>query len=273
MKLGLIGYGAVADLLLDTLAVQLTAPLDALVCLAKPGGRSRAEAMVARIAKKSLRTSVVLDRAALIASVPDLIVEAASQQAIRDHGVAILQAGIDLVVTSVGALADEALHRALLDATAQTGARLHLPAGAVGGIDILAAARLSGIEQVMYTSRKPPLAWQGTPAEDVVDLALLDREAVFYEGNAREAARDYPKNANVAATVAIAGAGFDQTRVRLIADPAVDRNIHELSVRSRCTNMVIRIEGLASPSNPKTSLCTGYSVARAVLNHMACEVI
>src|SRR5262245_27994735 len=116
MKLGLIGYGAVADLLLGTLAVELPVPLDEFICLARPGGRSRAEALAMRIGPRSHRTHVVDDAAHLLAAAPDLVVEAASQDAVRDHGAAILQAGIDLVVTSVGALADESLHRALRDA-------------------------------------------------------------------------------------------------------------------------------------------------------------
>ena len=151
--------------------------------------------------------------------------------------------------------------------------QLFLPSGAVGGVDILAAARLSGIEDVVYTSRKPPRAWCGTPAERLLDLDALMGEAMFFEGTARAAARDYPQNANVAATVALAGAGFERTKVRLIADPHVQRNVHEVSVRSSCADFHVRIEGKPSPTNPKTSLPTAFSIARLVLNRVATQVI
>jgi aspartate dehydrogenase len=95
----------------------------------------------------------------------------------------------------------------------------------------------------------------------------------FYEGPARAAARDYPKNANVAAAVALAGVGFERTRVRLIADPGAAGNCHEIVMRSACADAIVSINGRASPANPKTSLTTGYSPARVVLNQTAVEVI
>ena len=152
------------------------------------------------------------------------------------------------------------------DGTRRGGARMILPAGAVGGIDILAALRPSGIASVTYTGRKPPRAWAGTPAEGLLDLAALTDEAVFFSGTAREAALQYPKNANVAATVALAGAGLEATRVRLIADPAISANVHEIAVQAGAAEFTIRITGHPSPDNPKTSLTTVYSVAREILN-------
>ena len=80
-----------------------------------------------------------------------------------------------------------------------------------------------------------------------------------------QAARDYPQNANVAATIALAGAGFAATRVRLTADPGVARNVHELFVRSRAVDVTIEIAGHPSPDNPKTSLTTGFALAADVL--------
>ncbi|RAI43829.1 aspartate dehydrogenase [Rhodoplanes roseus] len=271
MRLGLIGYGAIARTLLGTLAAQHGGAPAELVVLCRPGARARAEAVLSD--HPALQWRVVETCDALLAESPDLVVEAAGHEAVRQHGAAVLAAGTDLVIASIGALADATLHADLRAAAERSGARLHLPAGAVGGIDILAAARLGGIDAVTYTSRKPPAAWAGTPAEGLVDLATLDREAILFEGDARAAARTYPKNANVAATIALAGIGFERTRVRLVADPAVAGNVHELTLRAACADVDLRVAGRPSPDNPKTSLSTGYSIARAVLNRIAAEVI
>jgi aspartate dehydrogenase len=96
---------------------------------------------------------------------------------------------------------------------------------------------------------------------------------VFFEGHARKAAQDYPFNANVAATLALAGIGFEKTQVRLIADPGVTRNVHEFAVRSACGDFTMKLEGRPSAANPKTSLMAGYSMARELLNRAGIVVI
>lgn len=273
-KLGMIGSGGIAATVLEVLAHELPAPLSRLDCLIRPNNTEKAQALLHRHRGRVAGTVAVHDgSSALLGCGPQLVIECAGHGAVREHGPAVLAAGVDLAVISIGALADEALHTELLQRAGATGARLFLPSGAVGGLDILAAARLSGIEDVVYTSRKPPRAWRGTPAERSLDLDALTSEATFFEGTARVAARDYPQNANVAATVALAGAGFERTKVRLIADPHVRRNVHEVSVRSGCADVHVRIEGKPSPANPKTSLTTAFSIARLVLNRVAVQVI
>src|SRR5690606_7025689 len=129
---------------------------------------------------------------------------------------------------------------ALDEASRRGKARWDVCAGAIGGLDILAAARLSGLHEVLYTSRKPPHAWRGTPAEARVDLDKISEPVVFFTGSADAAAIDYPQNANVAATIALKGAGFERTRVRLVADPAATRNVHEITIQSVCADVEIR---------------------------------
>ncbi|MDK9698263.1 MAG: aspartate dehydrogenase [Siculibacillus sp.] len=270
--LGLVGYGTVAGLALEAVAGRLERPLDRLVCCARAAGADRARGLVERHGVRLAREWVVVTTTEdLIAARPDVVVEAAGHEAIALTGEAVLAAGIELVVSSVGALADDVLRHRLETAARSGGGRLTLLPGAIGGLDILAAAKLSGLTEVTYVSRKPPAAWVGTPAEARVALASVAAPTPFYEGSARQAARDFPKNANVAATVALAGLGFEATRVRLVADPTVSGNVHEIAFRSAAADVTIRIEGRPSPDNPKTSATTGWSLARAILDRFGQE--
>jgi aspartate dehydrogenase len=269
-RLGLIGAGAMAETLLDALAEALPAPLDHLAILVTAKGRIRAETLLARLDPRVAQTTSAHEtRASFLARAPDLVAECAGHAAVEEHAGAILQAGCPLILVSMGALADDDLRAGLERAARQGDTRLILPAGSIGGLDLLGAARLSGLASVRYTGRKPPSAWRGTRAELLLDLAALDGPATFFRGTAREAARLYPQNANVAAAVALAGMDFDATEVALVADPTIGENVHELHVSSACASFTLRIEGRPSPANPKTSRTAGFSLAHAILNHAA----
>jgi aspartate dehydrogenase len=273
-RLGIIGCGGIAELVLATLARELPRPLVQLSMLASPRSADKAQLLLDRLGaglatSRAVHTSI----GGLIGDRPDVVAECASHIAVRDHGTAVLESSTDLVVISVGALADDSLRARLDHAAKAGGARLVLPPGAIGGIDALAAARLSGLEAVVYTGRKPPKAWRGTPAEHLLPLDALTEPALFFEGSARQAAREYPFNANVAATLALAGLGFDATQVRLLADPSITHNVHEYAVRSACGDFTVRLDGRPSPDNPKTSLLTGYSVAREIIGRAGTLVI
>ncbi len=270
--LGLIGFGAIAQGMLHVLADTaegLPARLTVLVRAGKvEATQTAAEALVAGRAQ----VAVTDDVATLIEAKPDVVTEAAGHSAVG-FGADVLRAGIDFIAASIGAFAQDGVLERLQHAALEGGAQLTLPAGAIGGIDALAAAKLSGITQVIYTGRKPPHAWAGSPAEAVVDLGALTKAEAFFEGTARQAASQYPKNANVAATLALAGCGFDETQVRLVADPEATANTHEFSVRSGAVDFEMTLVGKASPLNPKTSQSTVLSLARALRNRSAAIII
>ena len=195
----------------------------------------------------------------------DLMIDCAGQSALKTHGAEILRNGVALMTVSVGALADAELYSELEQAAADGNAKLHLVSGAIGALDCLRAARTGSLHTVMYTGRKPPKSWKGSPAEERLDLDSLTGSAqIHFEGSARDAATQYPKNANVAAAVALAGVGMDDTQVKLIADPNVDQNIHEVVATGEFGEFSFEIRGHALRDNPKSSALAAMSVVSRV---------
>lgn len=263
----MIGCGAMGRQVLSVLERTEETDLEVVGLLETPDGKAAAEAVL------DGAYPVFDDLGALLDRGPNVIAECAGHSAVATHGEAVLAAGKGLIVISVGALADEALLERLRAAAERGGGRILLPAGALAGLDAIAAARLAGLDRVRLTSTKPPRAWLGTPAEVAVDLPALTAPVVFFSGSARDAARQYPKNANVAAAVALAGLGFERTEVRLVADPAAEGNSHHIVAEGAFGAMEVEMRGRALPDNPKTSMLGGLSVARALVNCAAAIAI
>lgn len=270
MHLGLIGCGNIVKTLLGFLSEPDAPAVERITLLVRSGQCDRAHEELATLAPKAV---IVEETADLIAAAPDLVVEAAGHAGVSEHAVACLEAGFDVVVVSVGALADTALADRLEQAARAGGSRIILPAGAVGGIDIVSALSASGELTLTYRGAKPPKAWSGTPAAETLDLDALTEAKVFFSGSAREAAAQFPKNANVAATLALAGPGLDKTRVELVADPAAPGNLHSFELVSPAAKVRVEIENLPSKGNAKTSVATIYSVLREIRNRIGPMVI
>ena len=209
----------------------------------------------------------------LLAWRPDLVVEVAGQGAVREHAERCLKAGIPVVVSSVGALADDAQYQALHEAARAGKTRLIIPAGAIGSLDYLGAVRDIDSAQVTYESRKPAAAWEAELADLGHDAATLGEAVVLYEGDAATAAQNYPKNLNVAATLALAGIGMQATQVRVVADPAATENQHTIQVSSPLGTLTTKLINKPSPTNPKTSWIVAQSVLAAVKRQFARVVV
>ncbi|NDH61325.1 MAG: aspartate dehydrogenase [Alphaproteobacteria bacterium] len=256
LKIALIGYGAISQTMVDLFRAKKP-PIDIVGVLVRPGRIGATRKQV------GAKVAVVDTLKALLKLKPDVVVEAASQQAVRDWGEAILKKGIDFMVIATGAYGDPKLWKKHVKAAEKSGARLRLPSGAIAGLDGLLAMRLGTLERVKYTSIKPPHAWTGTPAETEFDLSSIKEPTVIFRGKPADAGRLYPKNANLAVTVALCGAGLEHTEIELVADPTLPpgTNASRLEVMSDSGELTMHRLGRAMPDNPKTGVLTALTMA------------
>lgn len=264
-RIALIGFGAIGELVARTL--RETGDPMIVAVLMRPG---RAGSVKDRIPSGAVAVEAL---EAAFALQLDLVVECAGQEALRTFGPAVAARGVDLMAIATGALADGPFREGLLEAARLSGARVLVPAGATAGLDGLGALRVGGLDRVRYTSAKPPGAWRGTRAEALLELDRVAERTVFFSGRADEAALAFPKNANLAATVALAGAGFERTTVELVADPSLAGNASRIEAEGRYGRLLVELAGPAMAGNPKTSAITALSLVRAIRNEAAAFVI
>jgi aspartate dehydrogenase len=232
---GIIGCGAIGTLIVEAVEKGIVACDKLVLCdldMARPEKLRRSVHVTCTIAKNVEE---------MIKLKPTVVVEAASIQAAKEYVEKIVDANIDLLVMSVGALLD-------LDVK---NPKIHFPSGAIGGLDALSAADLAGVNEVVLTTRKNPR---------ILDMDNRE-EKVAYEGDAREAVRRFPREMNVAATLALT-VEAEKVKVRVISDPKVDRNVHEVKVNWKHGDMLLRFSNDPHPENPKTSALAAWSGIR-----------
>ena len=193
-----------------------------------------------------------------------LCVEAAGQPWVREYGKSVLSQGRDLLVTSVGVFTDDQFLEDLTNIARTSNARLLLPAGAMPGLDWMSSAALDEIDEITLEQRKRPEGWVGTPAEEHLDLSNLTQEATVFQGTARVAANQFPKNANIAAALALGTVGLDKLQVRLVADPNVPGPTNKVSLRGKCGELSLEVRG--KPLSQRTSRIVPFSVLKALKN-------
>lgn len=260
IKIASIGYGSIAQ--------------DVIRGLPSIGDRSTLWAVLLRTGSASAdhlpdNIAVFHDASSLINWGPSLVIEAAGQAAVGHYVPDILASGAPVVVTSVGALADTDLYTELLDAARHGGTQLIVPSGAIASLDYIGALPSGPQTEIVYESRKPPSAWHQELKDAGHDPSNLKEPITLFEGNAQQAALLYPKNLNVAATLALAGLGMERTRVRVVVDPQAQGNQHKIEARSPLGSLTTVQTNAPSERNPKTSGIVAQSVIRSVRQRYA----
>ena len=192
----------------------------------------------------------------------DAVLEAASQAALRTIAPQVLSRGVDLVALSTGATLDPDFLASLLAAAQTTGARIWVPSGAIGALDVVRASRVGHVESITLTTTKPPVALADAPwvVNQGIDLSDVTGPRVIFTGGPVEAVRGFPQNVNVAALLALAADDPDRLRVTVVADPDAPGNVHEVEALGSFGAMRLRLENRPSDANPKTSALAAQSV-------------
>lgn len=260
MRIGIIGGGVIARLILEHLARGELGDLE--VCaIAGRSASSRGKPLA-----DAFGVPFVTGLDALLAQRPDAVVEAASHDAVREYAAPLLERGVAVIVLSGGALCDDALRTKLERLAAEKRAMLYVPSGGIGGLDALKAVCVAGADEVEIAVTKPPAAWKGIPYVERlgVDLDRLAGATTLFEGTAREGVPHFPANVNIAAVLSMAGVGFDRTRLKVVADPGLRFNTHYINIRGRTGTINVKLESVPSPENPKTAMLACYSALAAL---------
>ena len=265
MRLALLGGGTIARLVLENLRRGALPGME-VVALAGRAATSRASALAGEYGIDYVRGAQ-----ALCAAKPDVVLEAASHDAVRTHLVPLLGAGSSVIVLSAGALVDDALRAEAQAVASRSGALLYVPSGGIGGLDALKAACAAGEVEVSIQVAKPPAAWRKISYVESlgVDLESLAAATTLYDGPARAGVPHFPQNVNIAAVLSLAGVGFDRTRLRVVADPSLTRNTHTIQVAGKTGRFSIVLENVPAPDNPKTAWLACYSALAALKEYGA----
>ena len=193
-------------------------------------------------------------------SLSDVVVEAASQKAVPAIARAALGKGKRLMIMSVGALADREFFAEVKALAKEHGSLVYLPSGAISGLDGLKSASIGTIRSVTLTTTKNPIGLKGAPfiLENKIDLDALAGPTLIFEGSALQAVKAFPANVNVAATLFLA-AGEGEVQVKVVADPGIHVNRHEIVVEGDFGRISTIVENVPSPRNPKTSYLAALS--------------
>lgn len=251
MKVGIAGFGTIGT----KVARALDAGIPGLeLCAVTTRNTARADAVLA--AFKQFVPVVPIEQ---LVAMADVIVECAPRAAFPQLAAPVIDAGKLLVTVSGAALLE---HPELIERARARGGRIILATGALLGLDAVRAAAEGTIRSVTMITRKPPrsLADAATVIERGIDLNSIREPMQLFSGSAREGARLFPANVNVAAALGLAGIGPDRTTLEIWADPAMDRNTHTIVVDADSARLEMKIANVPSEEHPGTGKITALSV-------------
>jgi aspartate dehydrogenase len=247
-RIGLLGCGAIGTQI--ALAID-SGKIPATLTHVYDIEQAHAENLVSKLKQKP---EVVANSHLLSSNSVELVVEAASQDAVRNDAVSILQNKKDMMIMSAGALLDDSVFEVISDACRDFGKTVYLPSGAIAGLDALKAVR-DELESVVLVTTKNPNSLKGAPFFDSSDIdpEKISEPTILFDGTAKEAVSLFPKNVNVSALLSLVGLGANNTSVRVVADPNTDKNMHEINANGKFGSIKITVENVPDSMNPKTS--------------------
>lgn len=267
-KIALLGCGAIGTQI--AMAVD-SGKISAELTHVYDSDESKAEILTSKLKKKPI---IVANPHLLSSNNVDIVVEAASQDAIKNHALSILQNKKDLMIMSAGALLDESVFDILFDACKEFKKNIYLPSGAIAGIDAIKSVK-GELESVTLTTTKNPKSLAGAKffIEKKIDSNSIKEKTTLFEGSAKEAVGLFPANINVAALLSLAGLGSTRTMVRIVADPLTDKNTHQITATGKSGKITISVENLPDPANPKTSRLAILSAIECLRTICADDII
>jgi len=214
-----------------------------------------------------LRRAPAISSIDALCDVADIVIECAPGKLVRSIVEPFVTSGKIAVVLSAGALLD---HEDLIELAKRNGGQIVVPTGALIGLDAVTAAAVGTIHSVRMVTRKPIAGLAGAPyiVENNIDIERITEPLRIFDGTARQAAKGFPANLNVAVALSLAGIGPDRTKLEIWADPTVTRNIHCIEVDSDAARFSMSIENIPS-ENPKTGRITALSVIAYLRKHRA----
>ena len=266
-KIGILGCGAIGTQI--ALAID-SGKIPATLTHVYDGSKDASQQLVEKLNSKP----IIVENPHLLSSNPvDIIVEAASQQAVKDVSLSVLQNKKDLMIMSVGALLDESIYDILSDACKDFKKTIYLPSGAIAGLDGIKAVR-DELDSLSITTTKHPRSLKGAKffEKSEIDLDSLDSKTIIFQGTAKEAVSLFPANINVAALLSLTGIGSENTNVVIVADPETDKNTHHIEAEGSFGKMTFTVGNFPDPNNPKTSRLAILSAIETLRKYCSDEI-